>query len=287
MSQTTGIPYNNRFRSSSGDCSNHALYAVGRHELKSVSQGVGLFEHSPPYASPPGYVGGQPLGQIRIHRMTSFEHPIPVSTLVDPHTPPILHGGPVMCPGKPRRLSRQTSAADVKRQLFAFSRNPSGEGPAVTSQDSTCDEVFVEVAGGGVGGGSGDGGGLKSPASPHPLILPDTSLFRSKRTLEVSLSTSSSSTSGLPLVTPNPYNRINRRIHGALWCCNCIYLLFFCCLPAIHYMEQGDVEYYSRHNHKRARCLGLTASFFFFTGTLIALSFLTLVFFLAIFFAVY
>lgn len=180
-----------------------------------------------------------------------------------------------MAPGKPRRVSRQISA-DLKRQHFAASRSGAagsgeGTGQIVTSVDSGCDDVFVEVA----------GPETPVPAAKRPSLLPDTSLFRSKSTVEISLSTSSNAS-----MLPNPYNRINHKIHGALWCCSCFYLVFFCCLPAIHYMEQSDVQY-NRNNHKRAKSLGRTASFLFFTGSLIAVSFLSLVFFLVIFFAVY
>nr|KAG5698072.1 hypothetical protein BaRGS_016720 [Batillaria attramentaria] len=171
-------------------------------------------------------------------------------------------------PGKPRRLSRQTSA-DTKRQQFAGTKLAgSGEGRHLntTSADSGCDDVFVEFH-----------SGEYDVISGRPVQDPT----QAKRTGEPIFSTSSTAS-----ILPNPYNRFNHRLHSMIWCCSCIYFVFFCCLPAIHYMEQSDVEF-TKGNYKRARALARASTFLFCTGTLIMLSMFALIFFLAIFFTVY
>ncbi|KAL8602739.1 hypothetical protein ACOMHN_024301 [Nucella lapillus] len=269
----TPVQYNNRFGSFSGTGNEYPAPVHGR-QLNSISEGVDMIAHKTPPVSPQGVVFqhssvdlDHPADHSRyVDRMTSFENPIPVTPEV---TEPLSHP---MSPGKPRRLSRQLSA-DCKRHLFAMSHKASRDSASenvVTSIDSGHDDVFV-------GGGPG---GHPHPTSPT-LVLPDTSLFRKKSVVEVTLSSKSSAS-----LLPNPYNRINHTIHSLIWCCNCFYIVFFCCLPAIHYMEQGDVQY-NRNNHKRAKSLGRTASFLFFTGTLITLSLLSLIFFFVIFFSVY
>lgn len=287
--------YNNRFRtsSSSGDDNNNNDTTTTQVDprLHTLSENVDLFGHSLLFGqlSPQGPDAG--LGDSgaessghALQRVSSSGDPRSPGDLSSPGYLPV--GGPAVvpdvlpsdaagsrqsvgdasrptAPGKPRRLSRQMSA-DGRRQNFAASKTVSGEGrPVVTSVDSGCDDVFVDVGG---------------EAGFHQH---DSYLFPSKRTAEATFSTSSTAS-----ILPNPYNRVNHRIHSCIWCCSCLYFVFFCCLPAIHFMEQSDVEF-SRDNQKRARSLGRASTFLFFTGSLVTLSMFALLFFLAIFFTVY
>ncbi|XP_076460348.1 uncharacterized protein LOC143293401 isoform X2 [Babylonia areolata] len=177
-------------------------------------------------------------------------------------------------PGKPRRLSRQTSAG-AKRHNFAASRSTSGGANGNSSSvDSTRDDVFVEL--------DVEGASYlhhhQQQQQQQKHVLYDSSLFPKRRT-EAILSTSSSSAS----VLPNPYNHFNHRVHDAVWLCSCLYMVFFCCLPAIHCMERSDVEF-RLDNQKEARRLGRASSVLFLVGTLLALLFFSLLFFLVIYF---
>ena len=268
--------YNNRFRTSSSGGDNDTTTHPGLH---SVSENVDLFGHSPLFAQlspqgPDGQGERAEQGGHALQRVTCCEQPrsgsgelsssghwtgagVAPSSLGD--TSPRQDVGEVprpMAPGRPRRLSRQISA-DAKRQDYAASHN-------VTSVDSGCDDVFVDVG--------------REPDVVHSSYILNNS---SKRTVEATFSTSSTAS-----ILPNPYNRINHSIHSVIWCCSCLYFVFFCCLPAIYFMEQSDVEF-NKNNQKRARSLSRMSSFLFFTGTLVTLSVFALIFFLAIFFSVY
>lgn len=270
--------YNNRFRTSSsnGDDNNDTTTTQADPRLHTLSENVDLFGHSllfgqlspqgpdaglgdsgdprsPGDLSSPGYLPAG--GPAAVPDILPSDAAGSRQSLGDAPKP--------TAPGKPRRLSRQTSA-DSRRQNFAASKTVSGEGrPVVTSVDSGCDDVFVDVGG---------------EAGFHQH---DSYLFPSKTTAEATFSTSSTAS-----ILPNPYNRVNHRIHSCIWCCSCLYFVFFCCLPAIHFMEQSDVEF-SKDNQKRARSLGRASTFLFFTGSLVTLSMFALLFFLAIFFTVY
>lgn len=283
--------YHNRFRTStSGD--DNAAQDGGRHNLPSLSESVDMFGHSHNFGQL-GYIHSDNAEQRGVlSRLTSLEgagapvNPSQGSSalpndgrrLSAAHTqsqdqPTVLSNEgaipgsdgtqplPPTAPGKPRRLSRETNV-DSKRQHFASSKHNT------TSADSGCDDVFVEV-----------GDGLYDAISGRPLR--GSCLQPGKRTAEPTFSTSSTAS-----ILPNPYNRFNHRLHSLVWCCSCIYFVFFCCLPAIHYMEHSDTEY-NKGNHRRAQTQARASTFLFFTGTLIMLSMFALIFFFAIFFTVY
>lgn len=169
-----------------------------------------------------------------------------------------------LAPGKPRRLSRKISAG-TKRKNFATARSISGAaGSHSTSADSNGDDVFVELD-------------VEAANRQHGLY--DSSLFTSTKCREQILSTSSSTAP----VLPNPYNRFNHCVHDTVWFCNCLYFVFFCCLPAVHFMEQSDVQF-QLNEHKRARRLGTVSTLLFFVGTILTFVFFGLIFFLAIYF---
>lgn len=253
--------YNNRFRRSSTLSSTGASVSEN---ICSVSSGMDIF-------------GQPPFGSLRL-QLHSQGDGLPRQTSCDqpqsPTTPqPLDACGAAppkpLAPGKPRRLSRQASA-DTKRQAFAGARQGSGStgGHCNAMSAESVDDVFFEM------GGSGSG-------AHHYNLLHEPALFPGKRKPEPILSTSSTAS-----ILPNPYNRINHRIHSMIWCCGCLYFVFFCCLPAIHFMEHSDIEY-NQGDHKRARTLGRMSTFLFFTGSLVMLCIFALVFFLAIFFTVY
>ncbi|KAL8557999.1 hypothetical protein ACOMHN_063740 [Nucella lapillus] len=172
-------------------------------------------------------------------------------------------------PGHPRRLSRQISAG-TKRQNFAACRSVSGDGRGKsTSLESNRDDVFLAL----------DVEGAASQEHPRHHVLYDSSMFTSNTYRQKILSTTSSTASS----QPNPYNRLNHHVHDAVWFCNCLFFVFFCCLPAVHFMEQSDVHH-QLNDHKKARRLGTLSTVLFAVGALLTLVFFALIFFLVIYF---
>lgn len=279
--------YNNRFRNSST-----GIHDVPSPPATTTTTGAARVEM-------PSHNQPQPL-RAELGQLDLFGHmPLPLTVSssqqgqvptggaasADPHQGPshaeLSQPPPPMAPGKPRRMSRGSGAGD-RRQQFAVSRySVSSRGEETvssecgsidskrifTSQDSACDDVFVDVQRG------GDALNLGSPGDGP--FFPE---FAGHARAQITSSNAS--------ILPNPYNNLNHRLHSVLWCCNCVNFVFLCCLPAIYCMEQSDVEY-GKNNHKNARRKGAAASAFFFLGIFLTVALFALLFFLAIYFSVY
>lgn len=167
--------YHNRFRTStSGGDDDNARTDGPPHNLPSVSEAVDIFGQSPDFgrlsfAMPvDGEVHHQnshgPWSFERSHSLVDSQilgtdkgqrYSLDHTSTAGEQAPDAEHSptsgqqpSRPTAPGKPRRLSRQTSA-DGRRQQFASSKPASGEARHLNtlSVDSGCDDVFVDMNG--------------------------------------------------------------------------------------------------------------------------------------------
>ena len=83
------------------------------------------------------------------------------------------------------------------------------------------------------------------------------------------------------IINPNPYNDLNHKFHSALHCPCFLFFFFLCCLPGIHFMQKGDIEY-KLGNEQRAKALGFRSSVLYCTGIIVGATFLSVSVFIAV-----
>ncbi|XP_060071269.1 uncharacterized protein LOC132551178 [Ylistrum balloti] len=83
------------------------------------------------------------------------------------------------------------------------------------------------------------------------------------------------------MVKPNPHNKINHMIHSALHCPCFFFFYLLCCLPGVHLMTKGDLEYKTGHDDS-ARKFGRIATVLYIVGFVLGTSLLGTVVYLAV-----
>ncbi|XP_069139706.1 uncharacterized protein [Argopecten irradians] len=83
------------------------------------------------------------------------------------------------------------------------------------------------------------------------------------------------------MVKPNPHNKINHMIHSALHCPCFFFFYLLCCLPGVHLMTKGDLEYKTGHE-EHARKFGRIATVLYFIGFVLGTTLLGTVVYLAV-----
>ncbi|OWF49254.1 hypothetical protein KP79_PYT16927 [Mizuhopecten yessoensis] len=83
------------------------------------------------------------------------------------------------------------------------------------------------------------------------------------------------------MIKPNPHNNFNHMIHSALHCPCFFFFYLLCCLPGVHLMTKGDIEYKTGHED-RARKFGRVATVLYILGFIVGTTLLGTVVYLAV-----
>lgn len=75
-------------------------------------------------------------------------------------------------------------------------------------------------------------------------------------------------------IVPNPYNKINQRFHSALQCPCFLFFCFLCCLPAVLFMQQSELQF-RKGNMLQSRNNGRCSTMLYTVGLLLGVVFLS------------
>ncbi|KAK3595818.1 hypothetical protein CHS0354_014637 [Potamilus streckersoni] len=121
---------------------------------------------------------------------------------------------------------------------------------------------------------------VQGPSSPRPSMKQNVEV-KEQFPLHLFLTNETVAVTPDYQINPNPYNWINQKFHSTLQCPCFLFFFFLCCLPGIYYMQRSDIKY-KRGEKETARMLGIRATIFFATGSIVGIIFLTVSMFFAV-----